>query len=353
VRARGSSFRFRQPDPDVDLVATALGVRYVLSGSLETTGRALSVTLELTECGGGDVVWGDRLTSMLDEVDDLRARVVAHIIAALELVVPENEARIAYLTGAERFDAWSNYHLGLRHLYRFTAIDNALARHHFERASALDTVLARAQAGLSFTAFLDAFLRLVPDVRAATAAARRHAELGLEIDPLDPFVNFTMGRSHWLTHDLEEARHWLSRATTLNPNYAQGFYASAFTSMLIGDAPSVTNDLDTALELSPLDPLLYGVHGVRAQMLLQKKDYLAASRWAGRAAATPGAHYLIGMIAVVAHGLAGEHEQAAKWRKDVRRRKPDAAANDYFNAFPTQDGPSRSVIADELRRNGF
>jgi TolB-like protein len=353
VTARGSSFRFRHAAPDIELAATALGVRYVLSGILETSGTALSVTLELADGGLGEIIWAERLTSEVREVDDLRARIVNHIVAALEIVVPENEARLALLSGADRFDAWANYHIGLRHLYRFTAPDNAAARLHFERAAALEPTFARAQAGLSFTNFIDAFLRIAPDVPSSKAAARRHAERGLELDALDPFVNFTMGRSHWLTHDLDGARHWLSRATTLNPNYAQGFYASAFTSMLLGDAESTEIELDTALTLSPLDPLLYGMHGVRAQMLMQHQCYRDAARWAGRAAATPGAHYLIGMIAVAAHGLAGEPELAARWRKEVRRRRPDASAKDYFTAFPTQDGPSRTLIAAELRRQGF
>jgi TolB-like protein len=353
VTARGSSFRFRSAAQDVDLAATALGVRYVLSGILETNGPTLSITLELSDSGLGEIVWADRLTSAVEDVDEMRARIVNNIVAALEIVVPENEARLAHLSGTDKFDAWANYHIGLHHLYRFTPTDNAVARAHFERAAALEPAFARAQAGLSFTAFIDAFLRIVPDVPAAQAAARRHAERGLELDALDPFVNFTMGRSHWLTHDLDAARHWLSRATTLNPNYAQGFYASAFTSMLLGDSAATENGLDMALMLSPLDPLLYGVHGVRAQMLIQQKDYIAAARWAGRAVATPGAHYLIGMIAVVAHGLAGDHDQAARWRNEVRRRKPDASARDYFNAFPSQDGPSRTLIAAELRRQGF
>jgi TolB-like protein len=353
VTARGSSFRFRQAAPDVELAATALGVRYVLSGILETSGRTLSVTLELSDSGLGEIIWAERLTSEVTEVDDLRTRIVNHIMAAIEIVVPENEARLALLSGADRFDAWANYHIGLRHLYRFTAKENAAAREHFERAAALEPAFARAQAGLSFTNFIDAFLRIVPDVPGAQAAARRHAERGLELDALDPFVNFTMGRSHWLTHDLDGARHWLSRATSLNPNYAQGFYASAFTAMLFGDATATESALDTALTLSPLDPLLYGMHGVRAQMLMQHEEYPAASRWAGRAAATPGAHYLIGMIAVAAHGLAGDHELAARWRKEVRRRRPDASARDYFTAFPTKDGRSRTLIAAELRRQGF
>ncbi len=353
VTARGSSFRFRQPELDMDIVATALGVRYILAGVLEASDHRLAVTVELIDAGNADIIWSERLAARIEEIDDLRRRIVLHVVAALEIVVPAAEAQLALLTRSDRFDAWANYHIGLRHLYRFTPADNAAARQHFECAARLDPSMARAQAGLSFTSFLDAFLRLAPDLPAAITAARRHAECGLELDPLDPFVNFTMGRSHWLTHEIEEARHWLSRATTLNPNYAQGFYASAFTSMLLGDGRAANSELDLALQLSPLDPLLYGMHGVRAQMLLQQGDYAGAAHFAARAAATPGAHFLIGMIAVVACGLAGQNEDAARWRNEVRRRKPDATAKDYFNAFPTADTASRSIIAAQLRRHGF
>ncbi len=216
-----------------------------------------------------------------------------------------------------------------------------------------DPHFARAHAGLSFTCFLDAFLRLSPDPITAACAARRHAERSLELDALDPFANFTMGRSFWLTDEPEIAADWLARATALNPNYAQGFYASAFTAMLTGNAHATFAALDTSLRRSPLDPLLYGFHGVRALMLIQQEDYEAAAHWAARAATTPGAHYLIAMIALAANGLAGRHDQAARWRREVRRRKPDATAADYFAAFPTRDTVSRARIAAQLRQHGF
>ncbi|MCB1470106.1 MAG: winged helix-turn-helix domain-containing protein, partial [Rhizobiaceae bacterium] len=41
VIARGSSFRFRQGSPDLDLVATALGARYILSGLIEATASSI------------------------------------------------------------------------------------------------------------------------------------------------------------------------------------------------------------------------------------------------------------------------------------------------------------------------
>jgi TolB-like protein len=353
VIARGSSFRFGEAAANLDLVATALSARYVLTGIVESRGAGLAVTLEMTETGSRQILWADRLECPRDEIDELRSRIVAHLVAALETHIPFNEARIAQMKGLEDRDAWADYHIGLRHLYRFTAGDTALARACFERAVQADPRFARAHAGLSFTSFLTAFLRLGPDTAAATLATRRHAERALELDAVDPFANFTMGRSFWLTHEPEAAADWLKRATTLNPNYAQGFYALGFTSMLTGEAGPTIDALEMSLHLSPLDPLLYGVHGVRAQMLIQQQDHVAAAKWGDRAAMQPGAHYLIGMIALAANGLAGYHENASRWRREVRRRKPDATADDYFTAFPTRDVASRERIASELARHGF
>jgi len=353
VIARGSSFRFLQPAPDLDLVATALGARYIVSGIIEASDRRLAVTLELSDSSGNEVIWGDRLVATLDGIDDLRSRIVTHLVTALEVYIPLNEAKSAQMAAIETLDAWANYHLGLQHLYRFTAADNLCAKDRFERAVTLDPRFARAHAGLSFTSFLEAFLRLGPNAAEAARTARRHAERGLDLDPLDPFVNFTMGRSYWLTDDLDAAAGWLDRATQLNPNYAQGFYSSAMTSMLTGNIAATETGLDLALQLSPLDPLLYGIHGVRSQMLIQTGDYAAAAHWGDRAAATSGAHYLIAMIALAANGLAGRQDQAARWRQVVRRRKPDATAAHYFAAFPTRHAESRSRIAAELRRHGF
>ena len=204
------------------------------------------MTLELTDTSSREILWADRLAGPLDGIDDLRARIVAHLVSALETHIPFNEARIARLNGSERLDAWANYHVGLGHLYRFTADRHRACAGLFRNArSTADPRFARAHAGLSFTSFLDAFLRLGPDPAAAARAARRHAERSLELDPLDPFANFTMGRSFWLTDEPEIAADWLARATALNPNYAQGFYASAFTAMLTGDAQATFSALDT------------------------------------------------------------------------------------------------------------
>src|SRR4029453_11172824 len=93
------------------------------------------------------------------------------------------------------------------------------------------------------------------NVGADAPPARRCAERALELDPLDPFINFTMGRTHWLTGDLGTAHSWLQRSTTLSPNYAQGIYAQAWTETLAGQEHVGREHVDLAMRLSPLDPL--------------------------------------------------------------------------------------------------
>lgn len=351
VIARGSSFRFR--DADTDLVGTALGARYILTGLIEARGGQLSVILELTDAGRREVIWGDRLSSPLDGIEELRQRIVSRLITALDLHVPENEARSAALIGTERLDAWANFHLGLHQLYRFTPDSIEQARQYFGRATTLDPHLARAHAGLSFTSFLEAFLQVGPEGKEAARAARRHAERGLELDPLDPFTHFNMGRSFWLTAEPEAAQGWLQRAVELNPNYAQGFYASAFTSMLTGDAAEAFAGADAAQQLSPLDPLLYAMHGVRSLTMIQTGDLIGAARWGDRAATTPGVHHLIAMIAAVANGLAGREEQALGWAGEARRRRPDATRAQFLAAFPIRDEAVAARIAAVLAKLGF
>ncbi|WP_102225761.1 adenylate/guanylate cyclase domain-containing protein [Acidimangrovimonas sediminis] len=353
ITARGSAFRIRESMPDPCDIGARLQVRYVLSGMLDLSGNQLSATLELAETTEGAVIWADRLTVSADAVEELRARIVGHVVESLDIYVPLNEAMQARLGGSDRLDAWATYHLGLHHMYRFTPEDNAKANALFERAIELDPRFARAHGGLSFTRFQDSFMRYVPDPAEAARDARRHAERGLELDPLDPFVNLNMGRSFWLGDAPESAASWLERATRLNPNYAQGFYARAFTANLVGDEPTVSQGVEAAMRLSPLDPLLYGMIAAKALILAQTGREEEAADWAERAANAPGAHFIIWLIAVACLGMAGRTAEAARWAEKVRARRPDANQQHFFSALPMRDPLSRAHFGTALAAQGF
>jgi tetratricopeptide (TPR) repeat protein len=220
----------------------------------------------------------------------------------------------------------------------------------FERAIALEPGFARAHAGLSFTHFETAFLSFADDRDRASAQARRWAEAGLELDPLDPFCNLVMGRAFWLGGELDASLPWLDRANQLNPNYAQAKYSRAWTETLLGDGAEGRCDVDAALRLSPLDPMAYAMLGVRAFGDMIQGDWPRAAVSGERAAHAPGAHALIEMIAAVAHELNGDAERASAWARSARARQAGLTSRDFFQAFPFRDGPTRRRIARALER---
>lgn len=353
VTARGSSFRLRPDDASPDTIRSLLRVGYCLSGLVEVVGPRITVAVELMDTNDGRAVWGDRFSSTLDGVHDIRAGIVAAVIAALELHVPANEADAARLVDPRDLDAWTAYHVGLQHMYRFNKRDNALAARRFEHAISKEPGFARAWAGLSFTAFQNAFLKYEPDTRGEIVRAARAAERSLEHDPLDPFANFSMGRAHWLERDLDGSVPWLERAVELSPNFAQAHYVRGLVDALSGRTALARLNTDVAMSLSPLDPMYYAMLATQALSWLGDDDPSAAASLADRSARLPGAHYFIGVIAALAHAANGDADGARRWVADVRVRCPGFRAERFFDSFPYTDGATRTRLEGLLRKLGF
>jgi len=349
VIARGSSFRFRSAAPDPIEVGKVLGVRYCLSGTVEIASSTLTVMVQLAHTNDARVVWGDRFVSGIADIHATRGAILAKLVAALELQIPLHEARAARLMASENLDAWSAYHLGLHHMFRFACHDNAVAGELFTRAIAEDPHFARAHAGLSFVHFQNAFLKYTPNIPAEVRMARGCAERAVELDSLDPFANLTMGRSFWLEGDLDASCTWLERSTTISPSYAQGIYARAWTHALSGRGTEGRADADAAMALSPLDPLHYAMAATRALSHIVCGEDAEAAAWAERAARSPGAHVLIAVIAAAAHSLNGNRQRAAAWAANVRERNPTVTQADFFRSFPFADTAAQQRIAQALR----
>ena len=353
VTARGSSFRFRQSAPDLGAIAKILGVRYCLSGIIEGDGSEVAVTVELAGTIDGVVIWSDRFSGPRRHVHEIRRRIVAEVIGALELHVPLNEAQTARLLATNELDAWGEFHLGLQHLYRFNSGDNLIAETHFRNAIAHEPELARAHAGLSFVAFQTAFMGYGSEMARYKDGALEHAEKSLEMDALDPFVNYCMGRARWITGDLVAAENWIDRSLDISPNFAQGHYLRALLAVLMGQSGNIREGNNLAMTLSPLDPLLYAMQGTQAMTYLLDEQFDEAAVWGERGALATGSHYLLGMVAAASRQLQGDQARARHWVELTRSRRPDITIDRFFEAFPYQSGKNRNRIETALEAAGF
>ena len=111
VIAASSSFKYKGQVMSLHDVGVALGVRYVLEGSIQLGGDMLRITSQLVEAQSGHTIWSERFEGTKGDVFALQDQITARTAAALELNVISPEADRAR---AAPTDSMGAYDLCLR-----------------------------------------------------------------------------------------------------------------------------------------------------------------------------------------------------------------------------------------------
>jgi len=236
VVARSSAFKFRAGPYDARDIGRALGVRYVVQGEVQFLGNGVGVHVTLSDATTATERWAEHFERKLDDIVAIQAEVAEAIVGAVEAEIEHAERERSVLKASSSLDAWSAYHRGCWHMYRFTPLDYDQAEQFFLRSIALDPTAPRAYAGLSFTHWQRAFLGLTRDRATEERRALELAQQSLALDPRDPLGHWALGRAYLLRHDLDQAVDELRNAVALNPSSAVGQYTLAYGLMQTGEA---------------------------------------------------------------------------------------------------------------------
>ena len=337
VIAQGTVFALRERGIGAEEAGRVLKVDYTASGSVRRAGKRLIVEVELAEVRTARIVWTERFDRTLDDafliLNEIGDRIVASIASEIETL----ERNRAILKPPNSLDAWEAYHRGLWHMYRFDKADNEQARHFFEMALRLDPTFARAYAGLSFTHWQNAFQGWAergPEVERAYAVA----EQSVMADGRDPAAHWAMGRALWLRRRHDQCITELEQAVELSPNFALAHYNLAFVNSTTGDPQAAVPSSDHARNLSPFDPMLFGMLGARAMALVRLGRFEEAAEWGVKAAARPNAFAHISAIAACSLALAGRFDEGRAQVAAIRRTLPYYRVDDLISAmhFPPE-----------------
>ncbi|MBS1255396.1 MAG: hypothetical protein MAG581_01197 [Deltaproteobacteria bacterium] len=85
VISRNSSFTFRGQSVNLKQVAKQLGVRYVLEGSVQQSGKKLRVTAQLVDAVDGKHLWADRYDRTLDDLFAVQDEITEKIFEAMQV----------------------------------------------------------------------------------------------------------------------------------------------------------------------------------------------------------------------------------------------------------------------------
>jgi DNA-binding SARP family transcriptional activator len=333
VIARGSVFALRERNIPPHEAGQLLNVDYVASGSLQQDGNRLLVAVELADCRVSRIVWADEFTCKLDDASGVPDEISNRIVASISEEIETAERNRAILKQPNCLDAWEAYHRGLWHMYRFSSDDNSRAAHFFQMSLRQDPTFARAHAGLSFTHFQNAFLHRPAERQQEIERAYETAGNSLIADERDPAAHWAMGRALWLRGEQDQAVRELELALSLSPNFALGHYTLGFVQGQSGDPRAAIASADYSRQLSPFDPLMFGMLSSRALGHLRLGQYQEAADWAIKGAARPNAHVHIQAIAAGCLSAAGRIGEARNVVASLRKSAPMYGIEDFLAAF--------------------
>lgn len=346
VIARGTAFQFAAVDHDVGKIGEQLGVRYAVQGAVRLTDNRLTVSVGLAETSTRQELWSEQYVRKRDDFMCVQEEIVDQIVCCLESEVRRNEIQQSMLMPSSNLDAWSAYHLGIHHMYRFTQLDCERAEMMFRRSIEMEPGLPRPHAGLSFVHFARTFLNLDKDRDRGIERALDHAMESLAIDSTDPMGHWALSRAHLLRGELESARRELEVATELNPSYAIAHYSLGWVGLELGENELCRERIAFARRLSPYDPLKFAMLGVYALNLAMMGDTAGAVPLAVESTQQPNAHHQALAFAAVTHALDGQAERAGGYLARIRGIAPQYDLADFLAVYKFR----REVDVARIRR---
>jgi TolB-like protein/DNA-binding winged helix-turn-helix (wHTH) protein len=179
VIARNSSFTFKGRAVNVKQVASELGVRYVLEGSVRKAGKRVRISAQLIDATTGNHIWAEHYDRELADVFTLQDEITEQVVAAIEPQLYAAEHFRSQRKLPESLDAWECVIRALSSLGQGTAAGITQAEALCRRAIAIAPGYAQAHSLLAWALVRGAGRR---DIRTVLPEANAEARAALASD---------------------------------------------------------------------------------------------------------------------------------------------------------------------------
>ncbi|HJW39682.1 MAG TPA: winged helix-turn-helix domain-containing protein [Rhizomicrobium sp.] len=237
VVARNSSFVFKGKSSHLSEIARALGVRYVVEGSVRKDGGRVRITAQLNDATTGNHLWAERFDRDLAGMFAVQDEITEAIMAAIEPQVVAAENIRLKRKAPDSMDAWDLLMRALPHYWRTTRQDNTVAQALLEKAVAINPGYGRALGVLAQTHTFAVHMGW-SESEVATAAAETAARAAILADSEDPWAHQALGSVHLFFRHFDDIRwpnsSWRSGSIRASP---WPKLITAWCSPIAGDGP--------------------------------------------------------------------------------------------------------------------
>ena len=346
VIARNTAFTFKGKPVDIKQVGRELNVRYLLEGSVRRDGDQVRVNTQLIDAETGAHVWADRFDKDRADIFKLQNEVTARIAGALNLALIRAESQRAEREHADNPDAVDLAMRGWAAFYRPRSPQQlAEARMLFEQALRINPQSPQALHGLARTLVSEATSRYSATPAADLMRADEAVGRVLWNSPDDALAHDTKGQILRARKQFEQSIAEHETAINLDRNLANAYAAGGLTKLFAGRAEQTFGPVETAIRLSPRDPLLSNwlYYICHAHTHLGHDD--EAIDWCGKSIATNPLWYAY-IDLISAYGWKGQKDDARAAVAELNKLVPNYTVKKWAN----EDYSSNPVFVAQYQR---
>ena len=349
VISRNSSFTFRGQSHNLKQVASELGARYIVEGSVRKGGNRVRITAQLIDAVEDHHLWSEKWDRTLEDIFDVQDEVSEAIARRVAPSVTGHEQNRLTRKRPENLSAWEEYLQGLRCFHERQRTDYkdlglTQARQHFERAIELDPTLSDAHAYLSICGAWELAQYLTKDSEKTSNLMVAHAHKAEALNPENPLALVGIATNSFMQGDHLMARDYAQQAVRFNPSFSTGYLWLGQAQVHSGDYQQGERNIQKAFELSPADPDLSHFHVALYFACLGQGKYEEALQASDKALRRhPDQGFILGFRAAVLGHLQRPEAKAALERY-LALRPNLKTRNDYRRIFIRNSALAESII---------
>jgi TolB-like protein len=256
VIARGSAFAYKGQTIDVRRVGRELAADYLLEGSIRRAGARIRVNALLSAAEDGRQIWAHRCDSDVQDIFTLQDHVVEAVAASIEPSLQRAEVDRAQQRAISSPGTYDLYLRALHLRWQGTREGSEDAAALLRRAVDRDADFAAAWALLAdLTGYrISQGWAASGEAEMVLQGARRLAECRTIDNPSAlAWAGYALT---FLGREYEAGLAAAERAQALAPNSAQILFLAGYCLVYAGEWRRAIGNLDRALRLSPMDPLI-------------------------------------------------------------------------------------------------
>jgi TolB-like protein/class 3 adenylate cyclase/Flp pilus assembly protein TadD len=263
VISRTSTQHYKSAPENLAEIARQLGVAHILEGSVQKSGDAVRVNVQLIKAANDSHLWADTFDRKLTDIFSVESEVAKAIADQLRAKLTGWEEQVIAARPTDNPEAYDAYLRGLAYSVKTTLnyADQIAAQSYLKEAVRLDPKFALAWALLSQVDAVGYVMLALQPTSALREEARHAADTALDLQPDLAQALYAKGWYHYgCLKDYDTAVRYFQRARQLLPNNSQIPEALAYVARRRGEWDRSEASFNEAEQIDPRNVTLLTQH---------------------------------------------------------------------------------------------